>query len=151
MSRDQSCLAMPSAADIQRKLIVTEEVDRQLTPSREERLSLLKLSRGAKEEGEASRRRQKPALSFVTRQVSGIKPSLDNPWAVNVSLYTHLFKTGSQESPMPNFLNILRSTSLSITVVCTWHPLNDGNCCKALAHLLSVSLNTDRATRTSSV
>ena len=27
MSRDQSCLAMPSAADIQRKLIVTEEDD----------------------------------------------------------------------------------------------------------------------------
>ena len=31
----------------------------------------------------------------------------------------HFFATGSQVKPMPNFLNIFWSTSLSITVLCT--------------------------------
>ena len=71
------------------------------------------------------------------------------------SMYGYLFYlfffTGSQVSPIPNFLNILRSTSLNITVECTWHPSSFGSCSSAFRQLSSCMLSMDKATSTSSV
>ena len=63
----------------------------------------------------------------------------------------YLFKTGSQVSPTPSFLNILWSTSLSITVQCTWHPRSLVSCSSARRQLSSFSESTESATSTSSV
>ena len=63
----------------------------------------------------------------------------------------YLFKTGSQVSPTPSFLNILWSTSLSITVQCTWQPRSLGSCSSARRQLSSFSESTESATSTSSV
>ena len=51
----------------------------------------------------------------------------------------------------PNFLKIFWSTSLSMTVQCTWQPRNLGSCSSALRQLSSFSDKTESATSTSSV
>ncbi len=61
------------------------------------------------------------------------------------------FFAGSQVRPTPNFLKILRSTSLSITVECTWQPLSFGSCSNAWRQFSSMLLKIERATSTSSV
>ena len=65
--------------------------------------------------------------------------------------FNYDFLTGSQVSPTPSFLNILWSTSLNITVECTWQPSSLGSCSSAFLHFSSRLLNMESATSTSSV
>lgn len=62
-----------------------------------------------------------------------------------------LFFAGSQVNPTFSFLNILWSTSPSITVQWASHPLSSGSFSSARRQFSLCVLNTERATSTSSV
>ena len=61
------------------------------------------------------------------------------------------FLTGSQVRSTPSFLNILRSTSPSMMVVCACSPARAGSCARARRQFSSWRLRTLSATSTSSV